>query len=76
MRSIRRGIREMDLILSDFVDRELACLDDGGLDVYEALLEESDHDIYAWISGRVAPPGRYEALISRIEAGARGVTRP
>ena len=76
MRSIRRGIREMDLILTDFSDRELAALDAEELDLYEDLLEENDHDIYGWISGRDPVPERYAALVGRIAAGARGVTRP
>jgi len=75
MRSIRRGIKEMDLILTDFTDRELAGLDAGELDLYEALLEENDHDIYGWISGRDAVPERYVELIGRIARGATGVTR-
>ena len=29
MRSMRRGIREMDLILSDYADNRLDALDDG-----------------------------------------------
>lgn len=76
MRSIRRGIKEMDLILTDFTDRELARLDGGELDLYEALLEENDHDIYGWISGRDPVPERYAGLIGRIARGATGVTRP
>lgn len=76
MRSIRRGIREMDLILTDFSDRELAALDASELDLYEELLEENDHDIYGWISGRDPVPEKYAGLVGRIATGARGVTRP
>lgn len=76
MRSIRRGIREMDLILSAFSERELGALDPSELDLYEALLEESDHDIYGWISGRDPVPERYATLVARIARGAEGVTRP
>lgn len=76
MRSIRRGIREMDLILTDFTDRELAELNEVELDLYEELLEESDHDIYGWISGRDPVPARYAELVGRIARGAQGVTRP
>ena len=73
---MRRGIREMDLILSAFAERELGAMEDVGLDAYEALLEESDHDIYAWIAGAAPPPARHGALVGRIAAGASGVTRP
>ena len=66
MRSWRRGMREMDLILGPFAERELARLDPAQLDGYEALLGESDHDLYRWLSGRAAPPDRHAALIARI----------
>lgn len=76
MRSIRRGIREMDLILSDFASRELAGLEADELDLYEALLDENDHDLYGWISGGAPAPERYAGLIERIARGAQGIARP
>lgn len=75
-RSMWRGIREMDLILRDFADRQLAALPPAALDAYEALLAESDHDLFAWVAGREEPPPRYAALVSRLRAGAVGLTRP
>ena len=75
MRSIRRGIREMDLILEDFARAALAAMDRPALDLYDALLSENDHDLYAWIGGAPAP-GRYAALIGQIAARAQGLTRP
>ena len=75
-RSMWRGIREMDLILRDFAGRELDQLPPDELDLYEAMLAESDHDLLAWISGAAPTPARYEALIARIRAAAVGLTRP
>jgi antitoxin CptB len=72
IRSWRRGIKEMDLILGAFCDAELAGLPDAEVDLYEELLSENDHDLYGWISGRGDPPDRFAALISRIGAHARG----
>lgn len=66
MRSMRRGIKEMDLILSAFADNELAGMDDPALDLYDALLAENDQDLYQWVTGQAAPPPRFEALISHI----------
>lgn len=66
MRSIRRGIREMDIILSRYADAHLAALDAAQLDIYDALLEENDQDLYQWVSGQVAPPARYAAMITQI----------
>jgi antitoxin CptB len=55
IRSWRRGTREMDLILGPFADGPLAALDDPALDAYEALLEQADPDLYAWICGAALP---------------------
>ncbi len=76
MRSMRRGIKEMDLILQGFADAHLAGLSDADLTLYDALLSENDHDIYGWIGGQFATPEAYLDLVSRIAAGADGVTRP
>ena len=66
IRSMRRGIREMDLILSDYADRNLAGMDDDALDLFDALLLENDQDLYAWVTGQDVPPERYAALIGDI----------
>lgn len=76
MRSMRRGIREMDLILKNFADQRLKVLSSAGLDLYEALLEENDHDIYAWISGAAPAPENFRQMIDEIAETAKGVTRP
>jgi len=68
LRSIRRGIREMDLILGA-VSETLDSFGDPELDAYEALLDENDHDLYAWITAQAAPPDRHADLISRIARG-------
>ncbi len=52
MRSMRRGIKEMDLILQDFAQRRLADMSDADLALYDRLLSENDHDLYAWVAGR------------------------
>lgn len=68
MRSWRRGTREMDLILGPFADQRAAGLDAARRDRYEALLDENDHDLYAWILARIdgreapVPPDLLEIL--------------
>jgi antitoxin CptB len=76
MRSMRRGIKEMDLILSAFSDVHLADMSDSELALYDALLAENDHDIYGWIGGQITVPHTYSGLIAQIAEGAHGVTRP
>jgi antitoxin CptB len=72
IRSWRRGIKEMDLILGAFCDEELAGLLEAEIVLYEELLSENDHDLYGWIAGRGEPPERFAALIARIGSHARG----
>lgn len=66
LRSWRRGIREMDLILGGFADAELGGLDADALDAYEHLLELPDWELYAWVTGAAAPPAAHEPLIRRL----------
>ena len=68
MRSMRRGIKEMDLILSAFANANLAAMDDAGLTLYDQMLNENDHDLYQWVTGQVAPPAQYAGLIDEIKA--------
>lgn len=66
LRSWRRGIKEMDLILGPFADAELAALGEAELEAYERLLEEPDWDLYAWVTGRAETPAAHEAMVARL----------
>ena len=66
MRSMRRGIREMDLILSAFADAELDRMSDEELRVYDRLLNENDQDLYAWVTGQTPAPEPFTDLIARV----------
>lgn len=76
MRSIRRGIKEMDLILSAYAAGHLENLDDAGLALYDRLLAENDHDILSWVTGHVSEPDHYRAMMTDIREMAQGLTRP
>ncbi|MEM7499957.1 MAG: succinate dehydrogenase assembly factor 2 [Pseudomonadota bacterium] len=70
IRSWRRGIREMDMLLGPFADGAggLVALDEGQLAAYEELLEENDQDLYAWMSGRAEVALPHAPLIAHIRA--------
>jgi antitoxin CptB len=68
-RAWRRGFKEADLIMGRFADSELAALDADGLEMFERLLGESDQDLYAWVTGRDAPPAEHDhAVLARLKA--------
>jgi antitoxin CptB len=68
MRSWRRGMKEMDLILGPFADAALSDLSDAALELYEAMLSENDQDLYGWVTGTKAAPEAYRPLIERLRA--------
>ncbi len=68
MRSIRRGIKEMDIILGTFAADHLASMADADLATYDRLLSENDHDLYAWVTGTAAPLDEFEGIIVQIQA--------
>lgn len=72
MRSIRRGIKEMDLILTAYADAQLAVMSAEALGLYDQFLSENDHDLYQWVTGQVAPPEHFAALVQDIQAQVNG----
>ncbi len=52
MRSWRRGMKEMDLILGPFSDSQLADLPEDLMAQYEQVMGENDQDLYRWIMAR------------------------
>jgi antitoxin CptB len=66
MRSMRRGIKEMDLILQSFFERNAPQMDDAALALYDALLHENDQDLYQWVTGQQPAPSKFNDLITEI----------
>lgn len=73
IRSWRRGMKEMDLLLGGFADGALAAMVLHEIDLYEALLAENDQDLYLWVTGAAPTPDRHLRIIARIvsHAGVR-----
>lgn len=70
MRSWRRGMKEMDLILGPYADQHLAGMDADDLEIYDQLLSENDQELYRWITGQGAPPDTLAGLLKKIAAHA------
>ena len=56
----------MDLILGNFAKAVLPTMPDEELDLYEALLEEPDQDLYTWVNGQIEAPDHYKNLIQSV----------
>jgi antitoxin CptB len=68
-RAWRRGFREADLILGPFADSHAPSMTSSELDRFEALLDQPDHDIYAWFLGSLpVPPAFDDDLMARLRA--------
>ena len=67
MRSMRRGIKEMDLILKNFADVNLYSMSELELENFENLLLENDQDLYQWSTGQVDPKKEFVGLIQDIK---------
>ena len=64
-RARHRGMKEMDILLGTFADAWLVGFDAAELDAFERLLDESDHDLLAWIVGDAPVPERADTEVFR-----------
>lgn len=62
-RAWHRGFVEADLILGPFADSHLPAMSARDLDVFEVLLDQPDHDLYAWIIGQCPTPAGFEGPV-------------
>ena len=59
-RAWRRGFREADLILGPFADRHAPAMNAAELARFERLMDQPDHDLYAWVCGTAAAPSEFD----------------
>ena len=65
----RRGMKELDALLVDWLDGEWGGADETRRAAFERLLEREDSDLWRWFTGRDAPPDHEErALVESIRA--------
>lgn len=55
-RAWHRGTREADLMIGRYTQAHIALWDEQMLDLFEEFLDESDADIFDWVSGRQELP--------------------
>lgn len=62
-----RGIREMDLVLGQFAEENIADLDDVQLDELEAIMTGEDNDLVKYVTGALpVPPELQTPLFEKI----------
>lgn len=66
----RRGTRELDVVLQGFVASHYDRLDTRVRHCLMELLNESDPDIMAWITGLREPRPRYRELVQLLRKSA------
>ena len=72
-RAWRRGFREIDLILGRFADAHGEAFSEADFTAFEALLDENDQDVYAWIIGQSPTPPQFETpLMERLRVFVPG----
>jgi len=75
-RAWRRGFREIDLILGRFADLHGEGFAEADFIAFEALLDENDQDVYAWIIGQSPTPAEFETpLMLRLRAFIPGAAQ-
>lgn len=63
-----RGCKETDVILGQFCDDALEHMTDAELGLFEAFLEEDDHDIWQWVAyGALPSRADYAPIITALQ---------
>lgn len=66
-RSWHRGTREIDLMLGGFADAHLAGFDEQQLMLYDQFLNNSDPDIFNWLTGaEPVPPVEENGVVKMV----------
>ena len=65
-RSSHRGMQETDILLGAFARRHLESLSEAQLQRFETLLEETDNDLFDWITGKKEAPAAFEHDVMKL----------
>lgn len=70
-RSWHRGCKETDLVLGRYCEAHLTHLSEQNLQLFEALLDEDDSDIWNWLTDKTpCPKPEYHALLEALKTTA------
>lgn len=63
----RRGLLELDLLFTRFVDERYGRLSEDGQSAFQKLLAQPDHNILAWLQGQESPPDELRTILNKIK---------
>jgi antitoxin CptB len=72
----RRGIREMDILLQDYLQVHYDTLSTKDQNTFEELLDEADLDILSWIMQKTSPDEKYIGILNCIRESAEKSRKP
>ncbi len=64
-RSWHRGTKELDLVIGGFAKRHLDAMSEDEIELFEAIIEENEVDLYNWLTGKAAVPTRLDNAVMR-----------
>lgn len=64
-RAWHRGTREMDLLMGRYAESVIETLSDDEMDLFEALIEVPDRDLFSWIAQGEPVPANYDTPVFR-----------
>ncbi|MGH8114325.1 MAG: succinate dehydrogenase assembly factor 2 [Rhodanobacteraceae bacterium] len=68
----RRGTRELDALLGDWLKEHSVSMDDAQFAAFDALLDQQDPELWDWLMGHAEPPrDDWRAIVDDIRRRAR-----
>ena len=64
-RSQHRGMREMDILLGNYVAANIGIMAEADLETLERLMDVPDQDLFGWMVGRVPVPANFDTPVYR-----------
>ena len=65
-RSWHRGTKELDLVIGGFAERHLDGMSEAEIDMFEAIINENEFDIYNWLARQADVPSRHRNPIMEL----------
>lgn len=62
----RRGMRELDMLLTRWLEVEYPLASPGQRVTFQQLLEREDDEVWDWMMGRASPPEELKTIVHSI----------